>query len=812
MNHQIDPYRWLLNRPALLLLAFIVFTALTLPGIRYFSFDASADTLVVQDDPELLFYREVLDTFGGDEFMLMVVTPKNHDVFTPQSLELIATLESELEKLKGVQSSLSILDVPLLKNPPVHFTRLAENIKTLSEDRHSIDLALARDELLSSPLFKELLISKDGRSTALRIDLEAEPELEALRIKRNELRKSGKDSAALQRATRAHAKAREAFVERRSNLMRDVRDVRAAYSDQAEIRLGGVPMIASDMIQFVKNDIVWFGSAIALIMTLVLYGFFRRVVWVVLPLASAALTNILLVGLLGYTGQMATVVSSNFVALLAITTVSLNIHLIIRYRELAEVMATQNHRAIVIEMLYSKFAPCAYTAITTVAAFGSLVLSDILPVEDFGWIMISGISLSMLVTFTFFPAVLSLLPDVSVPKTKTSYPAIVALANQSVCNWRALIGGSFILTGLAVSGLTLLNLDNRFIDYFRSDTDIRKGLLFIDQNLGGTTPFDVIVQFPSWQADSDTSEEDDFSDEAEEKFPQKYWFTPDKIRRLDELQAYIENKPGTGKTLSGATLERMARDFNEGKPLNALALVAILDAIPDDLRAEFIRPYADPDNGLMRISSRLVESGPFFSRDDFIADIIRQAERLGFAAGEVRVTGVMVMFNDMINRLFTSQIDTLVFVVLAVLLMFMLCIGNFGLSIIGLLPNLLAPAIILAIMGYVGLSLDMMTITIAAISIGIGVDDAIHYLHRYRQEKSAGCTTAEAIRKTHASVGVAMYLTSVTVMAGFLSLVLSNFIPNVTFGFLIALAMLVALLANLGLLPALIMAVAKDKT
>lgn len=814
MKYLANSYKYLLDRPKLLFLGFAIVTALLLPGIRHFSFDASADTLVVQGDPELTFYREVLAKFGGNEFMLMVVTAKSGNIFEPEALNLIATLETELEKLKGVRGVLSILDVPLLKSPLVHFTELVDNIKTLGEGK--VDLALARDELLSSPLFKDLLVSKDGASTALRIDLDVESQLEALRVRRDELRESGANKDALQDVTRKHAKAREALIEKRSKLMSDVRTVRAAYSDQAEIRLGGVPMIAADMIQFVKDDIVWFGSAIALIMIFILYGFFRRIIWLALPLMSAVLTNLLLIGFLGYIGQMATVISSNFVALLAITSISLNIHLIIRYRELADTMTGQNHRAIVIETLYSKFAPCAYTAITTMVAFGSLILSRILPVEDFGWIMVAGIAFSMFVAFTFFPAVLLLLPKVSAPETKKHYSAISELANQSIRNWRRLVGASLVLAGLATFGLTLLNLDNRFIDYFRESTDIHQGLLFIDQNLGGTTPFDVIVQFPPWQTESEDNDfeddfEDDFDSSEAEIFPQKYWFTPDKIKRLGALHDYIDKNPGTGKTLSLATLELVARDFNDGRPLSSLALIAILDAVPDDLRAEFIKPYADPDAGLMRISSRLVESGPFFSRNDFISDIAVYAESIGFKPGEVRTTGVMVMFNDMLNQLLASQTNTIIFVVLSVLLMFMLCIRNFKLSVLGVIPNLLSAAIVLSIMGYVGLPLDMMTITIAAISLGIGVDDAIHYLHRYCQEKSAGKTTAEAIRRAHAGVGVAMYFTSVTVMAGFLSLVLSNFIPNVTFGILIALAMLLALLANLGLLPALIMAFARDK-
>ena len=807
-NQLLASYDRLLMRPFLMLLGVLLITLIALPGTRYFTFDASADTLVVQGDPELEFYRTVLARFGGDEFMLMILNPNDGDVLSQSTLALIARLEKKLTALDGVRNVLSILDAPLLRSPPIPITELAAGFKQLNSP--GVDRALARAELSNSPLFKDLLISADGTVTALRIDLEVEHELEALRQERDRLR-TADDSASQDKLTAVkanYAAVRADFLDRRAQLIDDVRRVRDQHVAQADLYIGGVPMVASDMIQFIKADIALFGVVVVLVMLLVLFGFFRQLTWVILPVVSAALSNTLLVGLLGYIGQAATVVSSNFVALLVITTVALNIHLIVRYRELVKLNPTQDHKLLVLETIHSKFAPCAYTALTTMVAFGSLLSSRILPVEDFGWIMVMGIGCSMFVTFTFFPALLLLFPPTDRNTKDAGRWLIAGLAKAAIKRPKSIFGLSIVITVVTMFGITLLSVDNRFIDYFREGTDIREGLLFVDKNLGGTIPFEVIVSFAPWQEDAnDFAGSDDFADadDSNPSYSQKYWFTPDKMARLGKLHDYIDAHSATGKTLSLATLELIARDFNDNKPLDALLLVAILDAIPATLRDEFISPYAQPDAGLMRISSRIVESRPAFSRNDLIQDIEDYATtHLGFQEGEVHVTGVMVMFNDMIEQLVESQTSTIAYVIMAVLMMFLLLLRDWWLALIGLAPNILAAAAVLATMGYINLPLDMMTITIAAISVGIGVDNAIHYLYRYRLElQNHG--PVDAITITHQAVGPAMYYTSVTVILGFSVLALSNFIPNVTFGLLTAVAMLLALLANLGIMPMLLL-------
>lgn len=800
----LKAYDQSISRPLLMLLGILIVLAAILPGSRYFSFDASADTLVVQGDPDLEFYQQVLAKFGGDEFMLMTVTPPG-DLLSAEVLQLLANLEKELDVIEGVRGVLSLLDAPLLRSPPVPITDLISGgIKQL--DSPGVDLKLAREELLSSPLFRDLLISADGRSTALRIDLEVDTELQRLRERRNLLRDDPERSAQFSQAKKDYTLYRAKFLDHRVALINQIRAVRDRYQNQATLHIGGVPMIASDMIEFIKDDISVFGIAILMVMLVVLYWFFRHPVWVILPLATAALSNLLVVGILGYIGQAATVVSSNFVALLAITSVALNIHLIVRYQELRRLKPDATHKDLVLEAIHHKFAPCLYTALTTMVAFASLSSSAILPVEAFGWIMVIGIACAMFVIFTFFPALLLLFPP-NKPGVKNSLDdrLIKGMSEASIKGARPILLTSLLLTLVVGLGISMVTLDNRFLDYFKEGTDIREGLLFVDQNLGGTIPFEVIVRFPPWEPEPFDEEDDFASDQGEDDFPQKYWFTADKIARLGALHRYIESQPGVGKTLSLATFELIARDFTDGKPLDSLLLVAILDNVPATLRKEFVLPYAHPEDGLMRISGRIVESGPFFSRNQLVENIENYALReLGFAEQEVRTTGMMVMFNNMLEQLLRSQTSTISYVLLAVLAMFLLLLKDIRLAIIGLLPNILAPAAVLAVMGYVGWPLNMLTITIAAISIGIGIDGAIHYLHRYRIELERN-NPVEAIKATHKGVGSAIYYTTITVIAGFVTLSLSNFIPNVTFGLLTGLAMLFGLLANLVIVPALLL-------
>ena len=723
-------------------------------------------------------------------------------------------LDEELSALAGVAGVFSLLDVPLLESPPIPLAELAQGFRTL--EAPDTDLDLAKQELTGSPLFSELLITADGGTSAMRIDLALDAELllidearAALRTRERELKSearalSPEDQARLAQLDLNHDQLREQYLERREALIASVREVRNRYREHGTLFLGGVPMIAADMIAFVQNDLLVFGSSVVVIIMVMLYWFFRQLRWVLLPVACSALTVLFAVGVLGAVGRPATVVSSNFISLLAIITISLIIHLIVRYRELLHRESDASVGEIVRGTMLSKFAPCIYNTLTTMAAFGSLMASRIVPVEDFGWLRCLGIAFGFLVTFTLFPAVLLLLPPgIASTRLYEELPLTLKMSQLSRWSYVAVVVTALVWAAIAAVGVGRVSMDNRFIDYFRADTDINQGMHYVDANLGGTVPFDVVVRFAPYEAYEDF--EDDFLAEEEDVYPQRYWFTRDKLDRLASLHRYLEGRDEVGKVVSLYSLDTLASRFNDGEPLSSLEVAGVLGELPDDLRGELIQPYAYPETGELRLNARVIESGPPFDRAALARDVRDFAENeLGFASEEVEITGMMVLFDSMLKQLFRSQLDTLVYVLLATFLMFLILLRSLLYAVLGLIPNVLAAASVIAIMGYLGIPLDMMTITIAAISIVIGVDDAIHYLHRFKEERQGDQDARMAVAWSHATIGRAMYFTSLTIVVGFSVLTLSNFVPTILFGVLTAAAMILALVANLTLLPSLL--------
>lgn len=804
-------YRQYLKQPLVALFIIALFSILAIYHAKNFYYDASADTLVAENDPDLLYYREISSHFNDGDFLFLTYTPKNSNLISTESISRIKILAERLTNVEGVSAVTSLVDAPLLKSPPIPIEQIADGYRTLNSSDVNLDDAFT--ELTTSPLFKDLLISKDGKTTAFRIDIQKNTTLQSLAETRSRLRKidepSEEEVNSLEKVEDAYRKANAEHLSNIEKMLDEIRSIRYSIEHEATSYLGGVPMIASDMMNYVQNDLITFGGISILLMAIALYMFFRKLRWVLLPIATTAITTLMMLGLLGFLHKPVTVISSNFVSLLIILSISIVVHLVTKYREILDENRNLSHLDVVHQTMTAKFAPCIYTTLTTIAGFASLSTSSIIPVMDFGLIMCSGVFMSFIIGYLFFPVMLLCLPketltcparDNSTPFIKYSYRAAFN-KNKSV-----LITAS-ILIGMTILGVSMLSLDNRFIDYFKENTEINRGLTFIDKNLGGTIPMDIIVKFPPY-VEEELDEEDDFFSMEEEVdlFPQRYWFTPDKIEILRKISTYLESRREIGKIISLSTLETIAQEFNDGKPLNSIELVAILGALPDAVYDNFIAPYASPENGLMRITMRIHETGPLFSRDDLIKDIERYAtEELKVEAGTVKATGMNVLFNGMLKELFTSQASTLIFVIGATLMMFFILLRSLSLAIIGLVPNILSAFSVLAFMGFAGIPMDMMTITITAIVIGIGVDDAIHYLHNFRENFVETCDVDEAVRTSHREIGRAIYITSLTVIIGFSVLCASNFVPTIYFGLLTALAMVFALVANLTLLPALLL-------
>ncbi len=801
-----------LRRPWIILIVLLCLFSFFTYHTRDFRLDASADSLLLENDQDLMAFRQVAERYQTKEFLFLTFTP-NGDLFADTSLRRVADLKRELEKLADVDSVVTLLDVPLVRNVDGSLVDVINNVRTLSQV--NVDKARAREELLNSPLYKDLIVSNDAQTTALRIDLRPVPEVIKLREQRHKLLaklRAGQLAAAEMQTLTATLEqydiAKQALDDLRHQTIADVREIMSRYQGDGELHLGGVPMISDDMITFIKNDLVVFGTGVFILLVVMLTMIFRRLRWVMLPLISCAYAGVLMIGMLGFVGWRVTVISSNFVALMLIITMSMNIHLVVRYRQLRKDFPDNTQRELVLMTVQKMVWPCLYTALTTILAFASLVVSDIKPVIDFGWMMTIGLTVTFLTTFLLFPAILVLLDKSPVDATVDRPSRFsAALAQFTERRGNAVLAISAVLAVLSLYGMTRLKVENSFVSYFSPSTEIYQGLKLIDEKLGGTIPLDVIIRFKDVFFDAE-DEDDEFSrlygdvdiNTAD------YWFTPYKIDRIKQVHDYLDGLPGVGKVLSLASIIRVAESIEKGREFSSLEMSLMYKRMPEELRNEIISPYVSFKDNEARISLRILDSKPDLRRNELLKRIRNDlTNKLEFDEREIQVTGVLVLYNNMLQSLFRSQILTLGVVMLGIAMMLFLLFRSVPLAVIGIIPNLLAAAIILGLMGLAGIPLDMMTITIAAITIGIAVDNSIHYIYRFREELAQRKDYLETMHYCHAHIGRAVFYTAITIILGFSILVLSNFIPTIYFGALTALAMFIALLAALTLLPKLIL-------
>lgn len=781
-------------------------------GVRNFQLDASAESLVLENDQDMVNYRMVNERFGTSEFLLVAYTPK-WPLFSQPSLTLLKSIRDDLAELDRVASINTILDVPLLENPPVPVTELIDNIKTLEDP--DADPTMARQELSASPLYNDMLLNISQNTTVIQLNRpidERHRELtkarEALWAKRTEQPLSVDEEKEVARLSQSIADLNAHNAEVLHQDIIKIRQVLAPYKEQAEIYLGGVPMIADDMITFVENDMYTFGVGVFLFLVVTLTILFRRPRWVIIALTCCSLTVLVMIGLLGIFDWKVTVISSNFVSLLLIITMSMCIHLIVRYREAhAEHPAASQFELVKITIDHM-FKPCLYMALTTMVAFNSLLLSGIRPVIDFGWMMATGVLVALAIAFLVFPAV-TLLAGRKTEASNVSTHSVIT----DMFAWATLKHGNkvlifnLLLAIFAIAGLGRLQVENSFINYFHESTEIHQGMKVVDQRLGGTTPLEIILNFPVVDTEWEEEENDDFffdEDEADED-PTKYWFTTEKVDQIRKVHRYLEAQPEIGKVISLATMVQVAEQIN-GAELGSFELGLLYSAIPEEFRSIVLDPYVSPENGQARINLRIYDSNTLLKRAELLQRIENEIHtEVGLDKDEYMLAGMMVLYNNMLQSLFSSQILTIGAVFVGIMLMFMILFRSWKIAAIAIVPNMLSAGVILGVMGWFNLPLDMMTITIAAITIGIAVDDTIHYIHRFKEEFAEHRSYQMAVENCHASIGKAVFYTSLTVIVGFSILALSNFIPTIIFGLLTGLAMFIALVLVLTLLPKMLM-------
>ena len=796
----------------------IVLVCCALSFFLYFSkdfkLDASSDSLLLESDKDLKYLREINERYGSKDYLVLTYTPVLS--FTDEETIInLQFLKSKIEKLEWVDSVISVIDVPLFKNSNESLMERLKNYKTLSYPE--IDKERAFEEILSSPIYRDYVISTDGKTSGVVVYLKKDKKLsELIKTKNNyfnlELEGNSNNSQKKNRAifNDEYDTYKNLYNQKNHQNINEIRKVIKKYGENAQIHLGGLPMITDDMMSFVQNDIVVFGIGVFLFIIITLWLIFKKIKLVIIPLLGCAFSVGIMVGVLGLLGWKVTVISSNFIALMLILNMAMNIHVTVRFLQIKKEFENFSIEEAVYEASSKMFLPILYTALTTICAFLSLIFSGIKPIIDFGWMMTLGLIVSVIITFTLVPALLNTFSSVddSIGQNEEESRITNVLSNFTKNNTSIIFGSALIVIALSIFGISKLEVENSFINYFDKKTEIYKGMKLIDDKLGGTTTLDVILKFPAnkekKEKDDEFSEWDDDNQDDKED-PAKYWFTRNKIDKILKVHDYLDSLPEIGKVMSFGSIIRVAEDLTDNK-LETLETGVLYSKIPEEIRKEIISPYVSVKNNEARISVRIKDSTKDLRRNDLINKIKEELNtKIGLTKDEFKLAGVVILFNNLLQSLFKSQILTLGVVMIGISLMFLILFRNLMLSFIGVVPNFMAAFFILGIIGLLGIPLDMMTITIAAITIGIAVDNSIHYIYRFKEEFKKIKNYDKTVDRCHNTVGVAILNTSITIVFGFSILVLSNFIPTIYFGIFTGIAMLLALISVLTLLPKLIL-------
>ena len=763
--------------------------------IQNFRIDASSDTLVSQNDKEFEYYNSYSKLFKSENFLILAIENKNE--IDKEFINNFESISSKILKLELVTKVFSFIDAPILFLNNISISNLNSNkIENLRNSNLEINDVIK--EFTNNPVYVDQIINKEA--TVFSIIIYLKKNLELIKAKEN--------YENLIISKKEYLEIKTINDEKRNDLINNIRKIIKEAKNKHSYYLGGVEMIANDVINFVKNDILIFSISVIIIIILVLFFIFRQIIWVIICLLSSSYSIVIIFGILGLTQIEVTAISSNFSALIFILSISMNIH-IINYYKLIE-----NNDSNLTNTLKNMFWPCLYTTLTTMVAFGSLIITDIKPIIDFGFIMIIALTISLICSFTILPLLILIFPT-NFKLNKNKYILKVNFISFVKNHPRKIVIVSLFLFITSIGGAFKLGVENSFVNYFKKNTEIYKGMKLIDEELGGTTPLDIILTFNENNqisiTDNDINvefnddldfEDDFFGDDIFTDGITNNWFSDEKLEMISIIHKYLESRNEIGKVQSIMSLIQLANLINE-KSLDIFELSVLYQEIPDNYKEDLIYPYLLIDKNMAKISARIKDSENI-NRKNIIEEIRYFIEKnKNTSLDTYRVNGLLVLYNNMLDSLFDSQIKSLGFVIILIFLMFLILFKSIKLSILAIIPNIFASTFILGIIGYLSIPLDIMTITIAAITIGIAVDNTIHYLYRFREFKKSK-TMIESINLTNLSAGLAVLTTSITIALGFSILCLSSFIPTVIFGIFTSMAMIFAMMGVLIFLPSLL--------
>lgn len=800
INHPLAfIFKTILKYPKQILFCCILFFFISLFYAIKLPIDASSESLILENDKDFKIYEEILQDYQTKDFLILAFIPKDGNVFSNHSLQILQKITQDIKKIPQVQDTLSILNAPLLKSTPnLELQEILKINPTLLSKQ--TDKNLAKTEILNHPFYTQNIISKNAKTAGILIYLKEDIKLKELTQLKNTAN-TQEEKQNIQNLIHTHKQNSQIH---NAQTIQALKSLKEQYITEGKVYLGGIMLIASDMIDYVKSDLITYGTALSIILALMLWIFFRHIYFVALSFCVCLFSLVVSSGIFSFFGYQITIVSSNYVSLLLIISVSLIVHLIVSYLEFYEKFPKASQKNLVYAVMLNKASPSFFAVLTTIIGFLSLVFSKILPIIHLGIIMSIGVSVALIFTFMLFGAILVILPKPQKVKDLPKWHHIFLLkcANLATNKPKLIYAISFLCIAFSIYGIMNLKVENSFVNYFKDDSEIKQGLLTIDQDLGGTIPLEIIINF------QDKSSKDssliDFENEFEEEFnvleqQDSYWFDSQKLRIAEKIHTYLANKEYIGSILSLHSLSMLVGSLGLGA--DDFTIAFLYKNSPQNLKNQLFTPYANIAKNQMRFVFRTFDSNPNLKRNLFIHEIqndlttLLQNESVTF-----KINGMMVLYNNLLQSLIASQVDTLSLVIGAIFLVFVLIFRSFKLSVIALLTNLIPLGAIFGFLGISGIPLDLMGITIAAICLGIGVDDVIHYIHRYKEELKSH-SIKQAIIRSHSSIGNAMYYTTLIIVVGFCAMMTSNFIPTIYFGLLTTLVMLLMLAGSLILLP-----------
>lgn len=809
MNFINQLYKKFLERPKLILITLILIFSFSFYNAKNFQLDASADSLLLENDPDLNYLRSLNERYSSEEFFVITYSPKKK--INEESLKELRKFVDEIDNIKWVSKSISVLNAPLFESSDLPLIEKIKNIQYIVTPGIEINRAL--NELKNSPVYKKLIINEDATTFGIVVYIKDNKEyLSALKtnkifldkkqnskLSEKDLKEYESQNKILEKLKKEHNKNLEFYnIEIRSHISK--------YKNIADINLSGIPMIADDLISFVKKDITVFGSGVFIFIIITLWFIFRDIRWVVFPLLSCFLSIAIMVGMLGYLNWKVTVISSNFISLMLILTMEINIHYVERYKQLQAEFPKKKENYLTYLTTTKIFTPILYAVLTTALAFLSFIFCDIKPVIDFGWMMTLGLFISLFVSMILLPYLIIKFKPKASPIHQSKDSKIAEIFASIAINQRFLVlAFSTIILILSIYGMTRLKVENSFINYFDKKTEIYQGMKLIDEKLGGTTPLEIILKFKDIDSKKNKSDDDFFQGSDSNEYKDSYWFTNFRVNKIVNVHQYLETLPEIGKVLSFYSVLQLGEKINDNKKLGPLEMAILYSKLPDDIKKSIVTPYVSIENNEARISLRIIDSNPNLNRKELLIKIQKDLEeKLNLNKDEFKITGILVIFNNLLQSLFDSQIKTLGITFAGIFILLLILFKSLSWSIVAAIPNFTAALFILGSLGFFNIPLDMMTITIASISVGIAIDNSIHYIYRFREEFKINKNYKKTIEICHKSVGKAIVNASLTIVFGFSILIFSNFIPSIYFGIFTGLAMLTAMTLVLTLMPQLI--------